>query len=80
VELGEDGGKEDGASSKKKRRIAPRAVQPKLMSRFRGADVSDVEQVRLSNVWMGNLLLLLLCFCVDKCTVIMGMAFKLDFQ
>ncbi|KAK7101253.1 DNA ligase 4-like [Littorina saxatilis] len=44
MELGEDG-EGEGAPTKKKRRIVQRAVQPQLMSRFRGADVSDVEQV-----------------------------------
>ena len=43
LELGEE---QEGGSSKKKRRLAPRAIQPKLMTRFRGADVTDVEQVR----------------------------------
>ncbi|XP_076463012.1 LOW QUALITY PROTEIN: DNA ligase 4-like [Babylonia areolata] len=42
---GEEGEEVGGGPSKKKRRVAPRAVQPKLMSRFKGADVSDVEQV-----------------------------------
>nr|KAG5701196.1 hypothetical protein BaRGS_023305 [Batillaria attramentaria] len=47
-ELGEGDGGEgatEAGPSKKKRRIAPRTTQPRLMARFRGADVSDVEQV-----------------------------------
>ncbi|KAL8610583.1 hypothetical protein ACOMHN_006302 [Nucella lapillus] len=46
MELGEGGeGEGEGPSRKKKRRVAPRTAQPKLMSCFTGADVSDVEQV-----------------------------------
>ena len=52
---GEHGDEEDGASSKKKRRVAARVERPRTVAQhLKGADLTELEEVKthLHYIWL----------------------------